>query len=566
MINNVLGQLEFHATQFTADKDTPTATLMDALNFAQVPIGTRINVNTSIKAINNVVSVPRYYNSSFASQFHNYKARTAFYAFATRGARVFWLTRGPVLRQIVWTRNTVAWLVDTVVYRNLTYAPWRPMSIRQILRTNMGVNAVGPQFGDSNVYIRRIRYTPLSDKAVSDAYRCTSMFACYGALPASPMGAATAYVSLASTPPAGTGRRHLLQTMADNGSQLEGAFATVVPGLPAANVTATPSAWALSFRLIIKNLAPAGTDALELYTSAGVQSPLISGMADDVIPSLSNIVVQSVTEDATGQILYVSFLVSGYPTAADMLSDYSMLANSGAVELDSTAAQANNALGLVTTPYVTVASATSSTDETYTPTTAAGTTPASQVLADPARCPSYPAAWDATCVDDSGALPTVWCADCVLLDLDSLSMLTTYSVAVPVAASAVAAVEASISSALSTGALASVLTRRRSSSRHLLEAGSLNLTDTNSMLLQRILTSQAAVNAAEVAAQAQALCGTTANKEMEWRATAIAFIVAFGCLIIALISFNMGKSSERKALAQMSLAEPKMMTTDTMAA
>ena len=540
MINNVLGQLEFHATQFTADKDTPTATLMDALNFAQVPIGTSINVNTSIKAINNVVSVPRYYNSSFASQFHTYK--------------------------VVWTRTTVAWLVDTVVYRNLTYAPWRPMSIRQILRTNMGVNAVGPQFGDSNVYIRRIRYTALSDQAVADAYRCTSMFACYGKLPASPMGAATAYVSLSSTPPASSGRRHLLQSMTDNGAQLEGAFATVVPGLPAANVTATPSAWALSFRLIIKNLAPTNTDALELYTSAGVQSPLISGMADDVIPPLSNIVVQSVTEDVAGQILYVSFLISGYATAADMLSDYSMLANSGAVELDSTAAQANNALGLVTTPYVTAATTSTSTNEAYTPTTAAGTTPASQILTDPARCPSYPAAWDATCVDDTGALPAVWCADCVILDLDSLNMLTTYSVAVPVAASAVSAVEASISSALSTGALASVLTRRRSSSRHLLQSGSLNLTDTNSMLLQRILTTQAAVNAAEVVAQAQAMCSTTANKEMQWRATAIAFIVAFGCLIIALAAFNAGKSSERKALAQMSLTEPKMMTTDTLSA
>ena len=36
--------------------------------------------------------------------------------------------------------------------------------------------------------------------------------------------------------------------------------------------------------------------------------------------------------------------------------------------------------------------------------------------------------------------------------------------------------------------------------------------------------------------------------------------------IIALAAFNAGKSSERKALAQMSLTEPKMMTTDTMAA
>ncbi len=75
MINNILGQLEFHATVFTADKDTPTMTQMDALNFAQVPIGTSINVNTSIKAINGAPAPARYYNTSFASQFHTYKVR-----------------------------------------------------------------------------------------------------------------------------------------------------------------------------------------------------------------------------------------------------------------------------------------------------------------------------------------------------------------------------------------------------------------------------------------------------------------------------------------------------------
>jgi hypothetical protein len=73
MINNVLGQLEFHATVFTASKTSPTATLMDALNFAQVPIGTSINVNTSIRAINGAPAPMRFYNTSFATQFHTYK-------------------------------------------------------------------------------------------------------------------------------------------------------------------------------------------------------------------------------------------------------------------------------------------------------------------------------------------------------------------------------------------------------------------------------------------------------------------------------------------------------------
>ena len=73
MINNVLGQLEFHATVFTAASDSPTDTQMDALNFAVSPVGTSINVKTSIKTINGAPAPVRFYNSSFASTFHTYK-------------------------------------------------------------------------------------------------------------------------------------------------------------------------------------------------------------------------------------------------------------------------------------------------------------------------------------------------------------------------------------------------------------------------------------------------------------------------------------------------------------
>lgn len=43
---------------------------MDALNFAVSPIGTSINVKTSIKAINGAPAPMRFYNSTFASSFH----------------------------------------------------------------------------------------------------------------------------------------------------------------------------------------------------------------------------------------------------------------------------------------------------------------------------------------------------------------------------------------------------------------------------------------------------------------------------------------------------------------
>ena len=69
MINNppnASGTLEFHATVFTASADAPTATQMDALNFAASPIGTSINPTTKISKINNVNAPQRFYNSSFA--------------------------------------------------------------------------------------------------------------------------------------------------------------------------------------------------------------------------------------------------------------------------------------------------------------------------------------------------------------------------------------------------------------------------------------------------------------------------------------------------------------------
>jgi hypothetical protein len=562
-------QLEFHATIFTASKNSPTATLMDALNFAQSPIGTSINVNTSsarprthdlrcrvlsgervfaavlmrvcvcvlarlaVRAINNVPAPMRFYNSSFASQFHTYK--------------------------IVWDRTSVAWMVDTVVYRNLTYAPWRPMSIRQILRTNKGINAVGPQYADSNVYIRRIRYTPLSAQAIADAYRCTSSYACYGAMAPPPMATATSYVSLASTAAAGSGRRKLLQVVTDGGVALEAAVASIVPGMPRTNVTAAPTAFGLSFRVILLNLQGAsgpsagGLDALGIFQGDALQSAMVAGLADDVIPPPENVIVQSITEDATGTLVYVNVLVMGYATAAEMASDYNTFANGGAAQLDSTAAGLNNALGLVANMYVSGTTVNSQSPD-YTPTAVASTPQPSALLSNEAICPSYPGAWDATCLDASGNPPSVWCASCVLMDMDQLLMVTTYGVTMPVAASAVDVIEAQMNSAISSGTLASAVGSRR---RLLQSGGSVNLTTTNNLLIQRLMTSDGALNVA-------AICASEQNLEMQWRSAAIAFIVLFGITIVALIAFSCGKKSERREIVALMAqnTEVKSIKTD----
>ena len=541
MINNppdATGDLEFHATVFTANKNSPTLTTMDALNFARSPIGTSINPTTSIRAVNGVPAPQVMYNGTYASTFHTYK--------------------------VVWTKTNVAWLVDTVVYRNISYAPWRPMSIRQILRTNKGINAVGPQYPDSNVYIRRIRYTPLTAQAVTDAYRCTSMFACYGAMPPPPTGLASTFVSMATSLPASFGRRHLLQTVSSSGTDLEQAVATLVPGMPAQNVTATPSAYSLSFVVSISNLAAfPGATPLDIWNGEGLQPNFMSGLADDVIPGPDNILVTDVSLDSTNTILLVSVTVSGYTDLSQLDGsdgDYMMLQD--ATELDSTAASLNNALGLASS-YITTGASIASTDPNYTPQPSGAPASNATILNNGTICPSYPDFVDATCRDAYGNPPSVFCPYCVLFDISNLAVITTYSVSVPVAASAVSNIEAIIGSATTSGVLSAAIDNLPASSgrRHLLQnGGNSSLVSTDNLLVQRIMASDASAAMSSYAAT----CSAAVNDKAKWEAAAIAFIVCFGCLVLGLIAFNAGKRSERALLAAMVMSEPKLMTTDTL--
>ena len=97
--------------------------------------------------------------------------------------------------------------------------------------------------------------------------------------------------------------------------------------------------------------------------------------------------------------------------------------------------------------------------------------------------------------------------------------------------------------------------------RHLLQSGgNSSLVPTDNLLVQRILATDASAAMAAYAAT----CSAAVNDKTTWEATAIAFIVAFGCQVLSLIAFNAGKRSERALLAAMVMAEPKLMTTDTL--
>jgi beta-glucanase (GH16 family) len=112
--------LEYHATTILSLPSAPQAT------------------NTSVAAFKSG-GAPGF-SGAFAAGYHNYK--------------------------MVWTPGWLAWMIDGTLYRNSSVAPWRPMTIRPILRTNANAAAPAP---DASVRVRRLAYTPLSDAAVAAA-------------------------------------------------------------------------------------------------------------------------------------------------------------------------------------------------------------------------------------------------------------------------------------------------------------------------------------------------------------------------------------------------------------
>jgi hypothetical protein len=413
------------------------------------------------------------------------------------------------------------------------------MGIRQILRTNKGVNAVGSQYGDSNVYIRRIRYTPYSATAVADAYRCTSMFACYGALAPAPVANASMVVSVTVVPPSSatpSGRRLLADSAADAQAALSAAVAAALPGVVSSTnvVTSAAAAYSISFVVTVSNLcsAPGAGDGLANFQSNGVQYGLIEGLDADLIPPASLIYVQSVTPDTSGCAVLVSLLISGY-NATSVQTDYDLLTSPSGVTLISTALAINDVLGAVTAVYLTSDDVTLSTDPNYTPSVSSPPPSAEALLSSATACPSYPIAWDVpSCVDANGNPPSVWCSTCVLLAVNSINQVVTYKVGVQVAATSVGAVESAINAALlSDVVVGSAALAATPAGRRLHESGgSFNVSAPNSLLATRVAAALT-VDAATCAAGAP----TSAAAAPPRRGAAAAAVAAAAALLVALL-------------------------------
>jgi hypothetical protein len=301
--------VEFHATIFTAAPGTPTATTMDALTFD--PLGPVVNSGGSVKSSDGSSAGSAVPGSVHAAGATNPNAKF-------NSANVFHTYK------VVWTPNWIAWMVDLSVYRNITFSIWRPQSIRQILRTNVGdaadpapavsTNAWPPCTGntdprfrqpgaagcvlygvdrpDAYVYVKRIRYTPLSAQAISDALTYPSMFARYGAAPtlAQPTSTATSTATYALGSATSGSGRHLLQappTPAAVSAQLS----ALVPGTTPGAVAVSLTSYAIGGYVVIAD----STGFLSPLTwTAGVQSAFLNGLDGDLVPDVTHITVQSV--------------------------------------------------------------------------------------------------------------------------------------------------------------------------------------------------------------------------------------------------------------------------------
>ena len=380
--------LEWHTTIFTAAPATPTQTTMDAMIFDSTgPVisagGNTKNTDGSSagSSVPGSVHAAGYtnshnglsFNDTFAAAFHTYK--------------------------IVWTPQWTAWMVDLQVYRNISFSIWRPQSIRQILRTNVGdsadaapasgpwcANAAGNagsvgalqcvNYGvnrpDAHVFIRRIRYTPLSATAVNDALTNTSMFAKYGAMPPPPASVSTPQsvsVAISGGPNAASGRR-LLQAPPATAAALSATLAASVPGMNPSDVTITaPPTFAIGGYIAITD--PTGFLSPTTWT-VPLQQSFLAGMDSDITPSVDQITIQSVNpllqtqqcdSDANSPLpncplagafansyvnlagttlsaagVIVEFTIAGYPTLALAQADLNSLNDDSGSGFASTAA------------------------------------------------------------------------------------------------------------------------------------------------------------------------------------------------------------------------------------
>ena len=118
--------LEFHGSLFISNPSTSTCATCTASNAHEdkdVFEATSTQCNSymppkgtpgNMKGLYAPFNCPGF-STMFASSFHTYK--------------------------IVWTPAWIAWVIDTTVYRNSSSSPWRPVTMRPLLRTNVGTAA-----------------------------------------------------------------------------------------------------------------------------------------------------------------------------------------------------------------------------------------------------------------------------------------------------------------------------------------------------------------------------------------------------------------------------------------
>ena len=220
--------------------------------------------------------------------------------------------------KVLWTPGWIAWMIDTTVYRNSTNVPWRPVTLRPLLRTNVGTAASVSPLPNANMYLRRIRYQPLDPFGVviQDALRCPSMLVCYGPLAQNAAGMMQLANPSINTATSAAGRRRLQQglgaTLSVNGSQMppsmgppvtspyltelanitavaQQVVAASIPGVQPGQVMITIVGHTISGVIRVSGMPFAAWNST-------VQSSFVIGLAQDVVPDATNVFINNVLD------------------------------------------------------------------------------------------------------------------------------------------------------------------------------------------------------------------------------------------------------------------------------
>ena len=308
-VNGGSGGLEFHGSLFLSNPSNPS----NAQEDKDVFDNTGVNCNSYVPAKGQPGNLKGnlglgytcpLFSTQTAAQYHTYK--------------------------LVWTPTWLAWTVDNIVYRNSTASPWRPVTMRPLLRTNVGTAASVQALPDAQIYVRRVRYTRLdaaglaqnygASQVINDAFNCVSMAACYGPLSATAAG--LIQVQAASGSGTSAGRRRLMQgdgpVLDVNGNIMpisvgatpvnpyltelaaytnatQVVVAGVLPGILPNQVMVTITGHTISGTILIS-----GNGVNFASWTSSVQSAFVNGLANDVVPTPDMVFVSNTYDASLG--------------------------------------------------------------------------------------------------------------------------------------------------------------------------------------------------------------------------------------------------------------------------